>query len=145
LPEHVALAQQAALRGVDARALVHRHHGLEHREARSVRRRHRDTAARERERRLDQSLPREPSVRLPDRSEPRGDARHRARRGADRVVHELRAERHVEMHELGLSRRGGQTGHGAEAVEVPRAACCGVVIDRVTAAEQAGHHRLGNA
>jgi hypothetical protein len=60
-------------------------------------------------------------------------------------VDELGAEGNVHVHELRLTRRGSEPRHGAEAVEVPGAARRGVEVDRVTAAEEAGHHRLGDA
>ena len=141
----LARFEQRAARRVHARAFAHRHHRLEHREARDVRRRHRDAVAREPQRRLDEPRPRQPAVRVPQLAEPGGHARHRARRGADRVVHELRAERHLEVHELRLAPLGAEPGHRAEAVEVARGAGRRVVVDRVPAAEQPGHHRLGDA
>ena len=53
---------------------------------------------------------------------------------------ELFAEWHLErLHRRALARR-----HRDEAVEVARRAACGVEVDRVTAAEQPGHDRLGD-
>ena len=89
--------------------------------------------------------PRQPAVRAPQRAEPGGHAGHGARRRADRVVHELRAERHLELEQLRLARRRAEPGHRAEAVEVARRAGRRVEVDRVAAAEQPGHHRLGDA
>ncbi len=100
---------------------------------------------REPERRLDEPRPRKAAVRVPELAEPGGDAGHRARRRPDRVVDELRAERHVEVDELRLMPLGAEARDGAEAVEVPRGAGRRVVVDRVAAAEQPGHHRLGDA
>ena len=60
-----------------------------------MRGRHRDALAGEPQRRLDEPRPRQASVRAPERVESRRDAGHRARRGADRVVDELLAERHL--------------------------------------------------
>ena len=42
-------------------------------------------------------------------------------------------------------RLGAEPGHRDEAVEIPRPARGRFVVDRVTAAEQSGHHRLGDA
>ena len=81
----------------------------------------------------------------PELAEPRRDAGNRARCGADRVVDELLPERHFEPSELRLPRLGAEPGDGAEAVEVAHTSRVPVEVDRVTAAEQAGHHRLGDA
>jgi hypothetical protein len=76
-----------------------------------------------------------------ERADARGHAWDGERRGADRVVDELLAERDLQLDQLGaFSRR-----HGAEAVEVPGRARSRVPVDRVPAAEQSGHHRLGDA
>ena len=64
-----------------------------------------------------------------------------ARRRADGVVNELGPERHVQLEELSARLRG----HRDEAVEVPRNTVRSVEVDRVAAAEEAGHHRLCDA
>ena len=110
-----------------------------------MRRRHLHPVAREPERGLDESGPRQPAVCLPERAEPRRDSRHSTRAGPDRVVHELRAERHLQLHELGVARVRAEAGDGAEAVEIPRRSRRGVVVDRMAAAEQARHDGLRDA
>ena len=62
-----------------------------------MRGRHRNRAAREAERGLDQARPGQSAVLVPERVEPGRNARHPARADADRVVHELRAERNVQL------------------------------------------------
>jgi hypothetical protein len=59
-------------------------------------------------------------------------------------VDELGAERHLEPLELRLARLGAQTRHRTEAVEVAYRAARRVEHDRVSAAEQPRHHRLGH-
>src|SRR5206468_1227899 len=81
-------------------------------------------------------LPGQSTVRAPQCVEPRGNARDRARRGADRVVDQLLAERDVEMHELGCPRRRAEAGNGDEEVELARTPAARVPIDPVAAAEQ---------
>ena len=103
-----------------------------------MRSRHRDARSREPQRRLDECRPRQSPVRAPQLVEPGGQAGHRARRCADRVVHELLAERHLELRH----RRAGAGRHRDEAVEVARLTGCRVEVDRVAAAEQARHHGL---
>ena len=58
----------------------------------------------ESQRGLDEAWPGEPAVCAPELAEPGGHARHGARRRTDGVVHELRTERNLEVHELGLAR-----------------------------------------
>ena len=145
LHEQLAGLEQRAAGRVHARAFAQRHHRLEHAQTCDVRGRHRDAAPREFERRLDEPLPRQSAVRLPQRAEPGGHARHRARRRSDGVVHELRAERHLELHELRVAPLAAEPGHRAEEVEVARDTGRSVVVDRVAAAEQPRHHRLRDA
>ena len=106
---------------------------------------HRDRTAREAERGLDQARPGQSAVLVPERVEPCRNSRHAARADSDRVVHELRAERNVQLQERHLPRLGAEPGDGDEAVEVPRAARRGVEVDPVPASEQARHHRLRDA
>ena len=107
--------------------------------------RHRDRTAREAERGLDQARPGQSAVLVPERVEPCRNSRHPARADSDRVVHELRAERNVQLQERHLSRLGAEPRDGDEAVEVPRAARRRVEVDPVPASEQARHHRLRDA
>ena len=141
LDERVALGEEPSAGCVHACALAHRHHGLEHPQAGDVRSGHRDAVAREPQRGLEERLPGEPSVRAMERVEAGRDAGHGARRRADRVVHELLAERHAEV----LHRSAGSRRDGDEAVEVPRLSGCGVEVNRVAPAEEAGHHGLRHA
>ena len=106
---------------------------------------HRDAVAGEAKRGLDEPAPRQAAVRAPQLAETGRHAGHGARCGADGVVDELGAERHLEMQELRLARRRAEPRHGAEAVEVAHRAARGVEHDRVAAAEQPGHHRLCDA
>jgi hypothetical protein len=126
---------------VNPSAFAHRHHRLEHRQAGDVRRGHWDALVCEPQRRGAKLGPWEAAVGAPERVQPRRDARHCARGSADRVVDELLAERHVELDE----RCSRPARHGTEAVEVAHRARAGVVVDRVSSAEKAGHHRLGDA
>ena len=125
------------------RSVIHRR---DHLEARGVRRRHRDAVPREPQRGLDE--PRATAAaraRATERVEPGRDAGHRARRRADRVVHELRAERHVRDATSSASRGGApspaprRSSRGSARRPSPRR------VDRVAAAEQPRHHRLGDA
>ena len=97
--------------------------------------------AREPHRGLEEQPPRKAAVFRVERTEARGHARHGERRGADRVVDELFAERHLQLDQLGAFPRRD----GAEAVEVLRSSRNRVPVDRVPAAEQPGHQRFGNA
>jgi hypothetical protein len=60
-------------------------------------------------------------------------------------MHQLRAEGHVQVDQLRLARLRSETGYRDEAVEIPRPAARGIEVDRVTSAEQAGHHGLRDA
>jgi hypothetical protein len=60
-------------------------------------------------------------------------------------VDELRAERHVELQQLSLAPLRAEAGNCDEAVEVLDLPARGFVVDGVSAAEQAGHHRLRHA
>jgi hypothetical protein len=60
-------------------------------------------------------------------------------------VHELRAERNVDVGQFGVARLRAQSRRGDEAVQVPRPARGSVEVDRMSAAEQPGHDRLRNA
>jgi hypothetical protein len=60
-------------------------------------------------------------------------------------VDELFAERNLQLEQLVRAAVAVQARHGAEAVEVARAARACVVVDRVTAAKQPRHHGLGDA
>jgi hypothetical protein len=59
-------------------------------------------------------------------------------------MNELRAERNVEVDQLGLAWLSSQTGHSNKAVEIADATTRSLVIDRVTASQQSRHHRLGD-
>ena len=76
LLHHVADGEEVASGRVDLGALAHRHHGLEHREARDVGRRHRDAGPREPKRRLDEPRPRQCAPGAPQRVQPGRHARH---------------------------------------------------------------------
>ena len=110
-----------------------------------MRRRELDALAGEASRRLDEPGPGETAVLAPEGDEPRRESGHAARRGPDGVVDELRTERHLELHELGVARGRTEAGHRHEAVEVACPPSSGVEVDRVPASEQARHHRLGDA
>jgi hypothetical protein len=60
-------------------------------------------------------------------------------------MNELRAEGDVEMEKFCVLRLVSQPGHSDEAVEIADTPGRGLEVDRVAAAEQSGHHRLGNA
>jgi len=109
-----------------------------------VSRREVDAVARELQRRLNEPPPRQPSVLAPKRLETGGQSGHGARRRTDGVMNELRAERDVEVDQLGLARLVLQAGHGDEAVEIANAPARGLVVDRVTASQKSRHHRLGD-
>ena len=81
----------------------------------------------------------------PQLVEPRRHAGNRTRCDADRVVDELVPERHVQHDELRIDSLRTEPRYRDEAVEVPRPPRGGVEVDRVSAAEQPGHHRLGHA
>ena len=81
-----------------------------------MRRRQRDSRPREPQRRLDEHAPRQSPVGARQRGEPGGQAGHSAGRCADRVVHELLAERHLDLRH----RRTGARRHRDEAVEIAR-------------------------
>ena len=106
---------------------------------------HGDAVTREPQRRLDEAPPGQPAVRLPQRAEARGDAGHGARRGPDGVVDELLAEGHLEVDELGPLPLDPEARDRAEAVEVADGAGRRLVVNRMPAAEEARHHRLGHA
>jgi hypothetical protein len=57
---------------------------------------------------------------------------------------ELRAEGDVEMEELCVLQLVSQPGHSDEAVEIADAPSRGLEVHRVAAAEESGHHRLGD-
>jgi len=59
-------------------------------------------------------------------------------------MNEFRAEGDVEMEELCVLQLVSQPGHGDEAVEITDAPSRGLEVRGVAAAEQSGHHRLGN-
>ena len=111
-----------------------------------MRRRHRDAVAREPQRGLDEPRPRAAAR-----------ARSRARRGRrERPARRTSRSRRrsgrapspngTSSSSSATSRRlGAEPGNGDEAVEIPRAARGRVVVDRVAAAEEAGHHGLGDA
>ena len=82
---------------------------------------------------------------LPEHPEPCGHARHRTGRRTHGVVHELRPERHLEVHELWVVPLRAEAGDGAEAVEVARVPGRAVVVDGVPTPEQTGHHGLCHA
>ncbi len=84
-------------------------------------------------------------MRSPERAEARREAGNPARGDADRVVHQLLAERHLQLDQLGVSSFAAEPGDGDEAVEVRRLPGAGVVVDAVAAAQEAGHHGLGDA
>ena len=115
LLEQLPVAQERASRRVDASAGVEREHRLEHLEAADVRGRHRHAVTREAKRGLDDALPRQPTVRAPQLGDSGGDPRHAAGRSADRVVHELLAERHCQVDH----RHARSGGNRDEAVQVP--------------------------
>jgi hypothetical protein len=136
LQEPLARLQQTTAGRVDARAGVHRHHGGEHGQAGRVRRGKLDAVTREPEGGLDQPCPRQPAVLPVQQAEPGRKAGNAAGGRADRVVHQLGAERHLELHQLGVARRlPAEARHGDEAVEVPRPARGRVEVERVSAAE----------
>jgi hypothetical protein len=98
----------------------------------------RDSAARELQRGLDESLPRQPPEPLPQLAQRGRQARDRTRRRPDRVDDDLLAERdgHLEhVADLG--------GHGREPVDVGDART--VEDDRVAPREEPAHHRLSDA
>ena len=76
---------------------------------------HRHAGARDPERGLDEPRPRQPAEARVQRSEPARKARDGARARPDRVVDELLAERHLQLHR----RRARSRGHVDEAVEAP--------------------------
>ena len=143
--EPIAGLEQLAAWGVDRRAFVHRHHRREHREARCVRPRKVDAVTGQSERGLHEAAPGQPPVPARQRLEPRRQPRYRARRRSDRVVDELRAEENVEVNQFRLSRLLAQAGHGDEAVEIASSPARNVEVHGMAAAEQARHHRLGDA
>ena len=139
LVEQIALAEQSPGGRVEASALAHRHHRLEHREARRHAPRGSATPARaSRSAGSTSHPPRQSPVGARQRGEPGGQAGHSAGRCADRVVHELLAERHLELRH----RRTGARRHRDEAVEVARLTRRRVEVDRMAAAEQPRHHGL---
>jgi 2-keto-3-deoxy-L-rhamnonate aldolase RhmA len=84
-------------------------------------------------------------VATPELVQPGRHAGHAAGCDPDRVVDELGAEGHLQLEQLGLALLRPEARDGHEAVEVLGATAFGLVVDRVTAAEQARHHVLGNA
>ena len=81
----------------------------------------------------------------PELVEPCRHAWNPARGDSDRVVDELGSERDVELEQLDLAALRAETRHGDEEVEVLGLTARRFVVDRVPAAEQAGHHGLGDA
>ena len=81
----------------------------------------------------------QPSEPLPERPEPRRKTRHAARPRPDRVVDDLLAERNAEVDRRSTLPRRNRD----EAVQVDRFPP--VPVDRVPAAEEPRHHRLGHA
>jgi hypothetical protein len=82
---------------------------------------------------------------VPERVQARRHPWNAARADADRVVHELRPEQHVELEELHFATLRAESWNRDEAVEVPRPAGLRVEVDPVSAAEQPRHDRLGDA
>ena len=103
-----------------------------------------DAVARKPEGGLHQPLPRQQAVLGGQRGQPCGQSRDGARGRTHRVVNELRAERDVEVQQLRFARFGTQAGHGDEAVEIANPTARSLVVDRVAAAQQSRHHRLGD-
>jgi hypothetical protein len=101
--------------------------------------RHNHAATRQPQRRLDEPWPRQAAEAPVQRSKSARKPRNGARPRTDRVVDELLAERDTQLH----GRRACSRGHVDEAIEVPRLVA--VEVDRVPAAEQPRHHRLGDA
>src|SRR5439155_2446558 len=104
-----------------------------------------DAVSRESQGRLDESRPGQPPVTLVQRGQARRNTRNATGRDSDLVVDELQTERHLELDELGMLAAAAEARNRHEAVEVSRGAGGRVVVDRVPAAEQAGHHGLGDA
>ena len=96
-------------------------------------------AAGEPERRLDEPRPRQAAVPSPERVEAGRKPRYGAGARPDRVMDELLSERHLQRD----GRRTVTRGHVDEAVEEP--GLVPVPVDRMAAAEETGHHRLGDA
>ena len=112
-----------------------------------MRRREVDAVVRQAQRRLHEARPRQAAVRPPEGFEAGRHSGNGARRRPDGVVDEFLAKRHVEVQQLRLvpPLARAETRHGDEEVEVPGRGRRGVPVDRVAAAEEAGHHRLGDA
>ena len=110
-----------------------------------MRRRKRHTVTRKRERRLHETSPGESPVLPTEGNEARRQSRNRARRGPDRVMHELRPEGNLEVDQLGGARACADSGDPDEAIQVAHASRTGIELDRVPTSEQPGHHRLGDA
>ena len=145
LVQEVALLEERAAGRIDASPFVHRHHRGEHLQARRLRGRHRHALDCESHGRLDEPSPGEAAVRGPERAETCRKAGNPARGDADGVVHQLLAERHLELDQLGVTPFAAEPGDGDEAVEVRRRSGAGIVVDAVAAAQEAGHHGLGHA
>jgi hypothetical protein len=84
-------------------------------------------------------------VRAPQLAEAGRHPRHSAGRRTDGVVDEFLPERHLEPEQLRAPPVDPEPRDGAEEVEAARLAARCVPVDRVPAAEKAGHHRLGHA
>ena len=140
LVEQVARLEKPAVGCVNCSApRLHGEDRRQHREAGGVGGSHRHAVSGQPQRRFYDPRPGQPAMPAPERVEPSGQTRHRARPGSDGVVDELLAERHLQ-----LDRRDARPGgHVDEAVEVPRLSA--VPVDGMAAAEETRHHRLGDA
>ena len=140
LIELLAGLEQSTSRCVDALAVgLHREDGAEHRKAGGVGGRHRHALSRQSQCGIDDPRPRQAAVAPVERAEPARQPGNGARARSDRVMDEFLAEGNPELD----GRRPLARGHVDEAVEIPR--LLAVEVDRVPAAEQSGHHRLGDA
>ena len=110
-----------------------------------MRPRQRHAVAREPERRLDQPRPRQASVRAPERIQPGRQSRHAAGCRPDRVVDELGSERDFEPEQLRLPRLGTEPRARRRSSRGSARAARGIEVDRMSAAEEPGHHGLGDA
>ena len=138
--------EQCTARRVDRRALVHRHHRREHRETRGVGRWELDAAPASRSAGSTSGGHGSVPCASQSASETCRQSGHAARRGTDGVVHELRAERH--RRDGSARRRAGSAPRPGTATKQSRLRArpdSRVEVDRVTAAEQPRHHRLGDA
>ena len=94
---------------------------------------------------LDQPPPGQAPVRFPESHEAGRQPGDAAGGRADRVVHQLGTERHLEVEQLRFTRLRAQARDGDETVEVAGAPGGGVEVDRVSAAEQTGHDGFRDA